>query len=97
MRYNRLAGRFWFAAFLLTIVAAVLFRNVTATSETQQSPLQAGAFKGQVLSASGAVAGATIHLVPVTAIDVTTPITASAIYAAPYPAEAYDEPLEDSI
>ena len=43
------------------------------------------------------VAGATVHLVPITAIDITTPMTASAIYAAPYPAEAYDEPLEDAI
>ena len=43
------------------------------------------------------VAGATVHLVPVDAIDTTTKMTASAIYAAPYPAEAYDEPLEDAI
>src|SRR5688572_32331408 len=43
------------------------------------------------------VSGATVHLVPVTAIDTTTPMTASAIYAAPFPAEAYDEPLEDAI
>jgi hypothetical protein len=43
------------------------------------------------------VVGATIHLVPVTAIDVKTPMTASSIYAPPYPAEAYDEPLEDAI
>jgi hypothetical protein len=75
-----------------------------------QAARQAGQFQGQVVSASGAaavggpasnpghpVAGATIHLVPVVAIDTTTPITASAIYAAPYPAEAIDEPLEDAI
>jgi hypothetical protein len=68
------------------------------------------AFAAQVVSASGAVsvggaatnpghpvAGATVHLVPVTAIDIATPMTASAIYAAPYPAEAFDEPLEDAI
>jgi predicted CXXCH cytochrome family protein len=36
-------------------------------------------------------------LVPVAAIDVTTRMTASAIYAAPFPAEVYDEPLEDAI
>jgi hypothetical protein len=35
--------------------------------------------------------------VPVAAIDITTRMTASAIYAAPYPAEAFDEPLEDAI
>ncbi len=43
------------------------------------------------------VAGATVHLVPVTAIDVTSRMTASAIYKPPFPAEAYDEPLEDTI
>ena len=65
-------------------------------------------FAGQVLSASGAlvvggeatdpghpVVGATVHLVPTTAIDIATRMTASAIYAPPYPAELYDEPLED--
>ena len=69
-----------------------------------------GQFRGQVSSASGAVtvggpatnpghpvSGATVHLVPVTAIDTTTRITASAIYAPPYPAEDVDEPLEDAI
>src|SRR5262245_8268727 len=105
MRHKSVTRRFWFATFLLTIVAAVLIRNVAATSRTQPS-LQSRPFSGQVLSASGAldggaagraVVGATIHLVPVTAIDVTTPITASATYAPPYPAEAYDEPLEDAI
>ena len=71
---------------------------------------QVNAFSGQVLSASGAlvvggeatnpghpVVGATVHLVPTTAIDITTQMTASAIYAPPYPAEVYDEPLEDAI
>ncbi|HAJ77339.1 MAG TPA: hypothetical protein DCM64_12920 [Gammaproteobacteria bacterium] len=69
-----------------------------------------GTFTGRVLSASGAsvvggedivaghpVTAATVYLVPTTAIDISTQMTASAIYAAPYPAEAYDEPLEDSI
>ncbi len=67
-------------------------------------------FSGNVLSASGAltvgadaadpghpVENATVYLVPTTAIDITTKMTASAIYEAPYPAEAYDEPLEDAI
>ncbi len=71
---------------------------------------QSTEFAGQVLSASGAmvvggeatnpghpVVGATVHLVPTTAIDITTRMTASAIYAPPYPAELYDEPLEDAI
>lgn len=73
-------------------------------------PAQAGAFSGRVVSSSGAlvvggpptdpghpVSGATVYLVPVTSIDTTTRMTASAIYAPPYPAEAYDEPLEDAI
>jgi hypothetical protein len=51
----------------------------------------------QVPRSGHPVAAATVHLVPVSAVDVTTPITASAIYAAPYPAEAVDEPLEDAI
>ena len=71
---------------------------------------QPAEFSGRVVSASGAlvvggeatnpghpVVGATVHLIPATAIDVTTQMTASAIYAPPYPAELYDEPLEDAI
>jgi len=67
-------------------------------------------FSGKVMSAAGAsvvggeesdsghsVVGATVYLVPTSAIDIDSKMTASAIYAAPFPAEAYDEPLEDSI
>jgi hypothetical protein len=81
-----------------------------ATSRANPTPAPAGGFRGTVVSAAGVlavggtaanpghpVAGATVHLVPVTALDVTTRMTASAIYAPPYPAEAYDEPLEDTI
>jgi hypothetical protein len=102
---SRISRRFWIAASLL---AAVLTAQVMSRSTAAAS--QEGGFTGHVISASGAVvvggpainpghpvAGATVHLVPVTAIDVTTRMTASAIYAAPYPAEAYDEPLEDAI
>ncbi|MBT72156.1 MAG: hypothetical protein CMQ15_08985 [Gammaproteobacteria bacterium] len=77
------------------------------SSEISATP---GTFTGRVLSASGAsvvgggdivaghsVTAATVYLVPTAAIDISTQMTASAIYAAPYPAEAYDEPLEDSI
>ena len=91
-------------------MAELMARATAATSQADRTTSQTRQFTGQVLSASGAsvvgraaadpghpVAGATIHLVPVTAIDVTTPMTASAIYAPPYPAEAYDEPLEDAI
>jgi hypothetical protein len=59
----------------------------------RQGGAQSAQFSGQVFGA----AGATVHLVPVTAIDITTRMTASAIYASPFPAEAYDEPLEDAI
>ena len=71
---------------------------------------QPWSFSGKVLSAAGAVVvggdasnpghpvvAATVYLVPTTAMDLSTKMTASAIYAAPYPAEAYDEPLEDAI
>ena len=67
-------------------------------------------FSGKVVSAAGSlviggevsdpghpVVGATVYLVPTTAMDFSTQMTASAIYEAPYPAEAYDEPLEDAI
>jgi len=102
--------RFWLAASLLAMTAAtgLIFRAAAATGQVVAH--RGDVFSGEVVSASGAlvvggeatdpghpVAGATVHLVPVTAIDVTTPMTASAIYAAPYPAETYDEPLEDTI
>src|SRR5688500_8130921 len=112
MQHNRATRGFWLGASLLTailLVALVLRANPSAnqasgaTGETRR-------FTGLVLSAAGAsvlgggstnsghpVAGATIHLVPVTAIDVTTPMTASSIYAPPFTAEVYDEPLEDAI
>lgn len=90
--------------------AAVWVSVVTVGSQGSRPIRSAGAFRGQVISAAGAMAaggsptspgfpvpGATVHLVPVSAIDVITPITASAVYAAPYPAEAVDEPLEDAI
>jgi hypothetical protein len=72
---------------------------VTAATQDVRAPQPSTQFRGRVLSAEPAepVPGATVHLVPVTAIDTTTRMTASAIYAAPYAAEAYDEPLEDAI
>ena len=91
-----------------TLSALVVVWAVAVTAATQdgraarQPTRQTDQFRGQVVSASGAVAvggpatnpghpvaGATVHLVPVAAIDTTTRITASAIYASPYPAEAY--------
>jgi hypothetical protein len=84
-----------FAAWILTtlFVAGLILR---ATPPGQAG--QGSSFSGQVTSPSGAaVTGAMVHLVPVTAMDTTTRMTASAIYAAPFPAEAYDEPLEDAI
>jgi Doubled CXXCH motif (Paired_CXXCH_1) len=92
--------RFWLATLLPTLIlVSVLVRGVAATSPAQQPSPRAGQFAGQVtaVNAGRAVAGVTVYLVPVTAIDVTSPITASAIYTPPYPAEDYDEPLEDTI
>ena len=95
---------FCLAGSLLTVMV-ITGVILPATAVTDQAE-----FTGQVLSASGAlvvggeatnpghlVVGATVHLVPITAIDITTQMTASAIYAPPYPAEVYDEPLEDAI
>jgi hypothetical protein len=85
------------AIFLLSVIAAtaLAIRSTAATSSMQQP---SGPFNGRVVSASGApVAGATVYLVPTTAMDLNTRLTASSIYAPPYPAEAYDEPLEDAI
>jgi hypothetical protein len=107
MRRHRATTVFTLAASLLTVllIAGSMFSTVGAANQASGR-----AFAGQVVSASGAlsvggaptnpghpVVGATVHLVPITAIDITTPMTASAIYAPPYPAEAYDEPLEDAI
>jgi predicted CXXCH cytochrome family protein len=38
-----------------------------------------------------------VYLVPTKSMDVTSRMTASSIYAAPFPAENFDEPLEDAI
>jgi len=89
---------------LSALVVVVWVVAVTAATQdgraarqtTRPTARQTGQFRGQV-SSSHPVAGATVHLVPVAAIDTTTRITASAIYASPYPAEAIDEPLEDAI
>ncbi len=102
---------FWLA--VVSLLVALLAQGMLRASEAGQSRpsvRQSAAFTGRVVSASGSgatgnesaktghpVVGATVHLVPVTAIDVTSRITASAIYAPPYPAEAFDEPLEDAI
>ncbi|MET0168533.1 MAG: cytochrome c3 family protein [Vicinamibacterales bacterium] len=108
MQQKRVTRCFWLAVSLLTVMLAGVILRATAPP-TAQAAIQASQFTGRVLSASSAavagaatnpghaVTGATIHLVPTTALDVTSRMTASAIYAAPYPAEAYDEPLEDAI
>ena len=95
---------FWLAVSVLTatLTARVILR-ANAANQVALPGGRVGQFTGRVLSAGGLsnsghpVVGATVHLVPVTAIDVTTQMTASAIYAPPYSAEAYDEPLEDAI
>jgi predicted CXXCH cytochrome family protein len=93
MPERHVTKHFWLAVLLLgaVLMGQVILRAAGAAA-------QAGRFTGQVVSAAGSVvAGATVQLVPVTAIDVTTRMTASAIYLPPYSAEAYDEPLEDAI
>lgn len=80
----------------IAVMAVVWLTAATVATQIGRPPRQAGALRGRVVSAAP-VAGAKVHLVPVTAIDTTSRITASAIYAAPYPAEAFDEPLEDTI
>ncbi len=98
---------------ILLLLSATEDDNSTGIASSTPAGLATGSattFSGNVLSASGAltvgaeandpghpVVGATVYLVPTTAIDTTTKMTASAIYEAPYPAEAYDEPLEDAI
>ena len=93
MRRRNATARFWVAASVLTVVLATLMLRAASASHQTNQASRIGSFTGQVPGASGA----TIHLVPVTAVDVTTRMTASAIYAAPNPAELYDEPLEDAI
>ena len=93
MRCINSINPFSLAVSLLTVLV-ITGLMLTTTAATNQ----ADEFTGQVVSAAGTlVVGATVHLVPVTAIDITTQMTASAIYAPPYPAEVYDEPLEDAI
>ncbi len=104
--------RSWTTAMLVLVAVWAVSVTVTTQGgrAARSTTRQPGQFSGQVVSASGAiavggpatnpghpVANATVYLVPVAAIDTTTRITASAIYAAPYPAEAIDEPLEDAI
>ena len=94
----------------IAVMVAVWATAMTAATQNGRVASRGGPLKGHVISASGAlfvggpatnpghaVAGARVHLIPVTAIDTTSRITASAIYAPPYPAEAFDEPLEDTI
>ncbi|HET9215945.1 MAG TPA: hypothetical protein VFR18_03145 [Terriglobia bacterium] len=111
MKQDRTTRNFQEAMLLVVSIVGAFFliRSAVIAGQVQPTP-QVDQFRGQVISASGAavvggaannpghpVVGAAVHLVPVTAMDLTTRITASAIYAAPYPAEAYDEPLEDAI
>jgi hypothetical protein len=111
MLKNRTTRRLWDGTLVVSsiVITILLIHSAVATSQVQQA-VPSGQFRGKVLSSAGAfnvggpstnpghpVVGATVYLVPITAIDLTSKITASAIYAAPYPAEAYDEPLEDAI
>jgi predicted CXXCH cytochrome family protein len=97
MQKIRATGRFWMAASVLAVILATLMARGTAADQAGSAVSGSSAFTGQVVSADHPVVGATVHLVPVTAMDLSTRMTASAIYAPPYPAEVYDEPLEDAI
>jgi hypothetical protein len=105
MLHGKAAGNFWFAASLLTLIPITsLVLRATAPGQANRTAATAVPVSGQVVSPSGSassgptpVAGATVHLVPAIAIDVTSRMTASAIYAPPFPAEVFDEPLEDAI
>jgi hypothetical protein len=94
----------------IAVMVAVWATAMTAATQNGRVPSRSTSLKGRVISAAGArfvggpatnlghaVAGARVHLIPAAAIDTTSRITASAIYAPPYPAEAFDEPLEDTI
>lgn len=86
---------------LILALAASTTIGLRSGAAAQVAPAKqaqpATAFSGRVLSAAGIpVAEATVYLIPTAAIDM-TPITASAVYYPPYPAEAHDEPLEDAI
>jgi hypothetical protein len=87
--------RVWLVVWLTaTLFVAGLILRATPVVQTGQG----NSFSGEVSTPSGTpVVGAIVHLVPVSAMDTSTRMTASAIYAAPYPAETYDEPLEDAI
>ena len=104
-RWHSTSRCFVFAACVLSALLTTRLILVATAA-----PPEADEFRGRVVSPTGprtaggkddeaarAVAGATVHLVPVAAMDLRSPITASAIYKAPYPAEAHDEPLEDAI
>lgn len=82
---------------LIVLLAGFLIAGFIMRSELAGQSAGRGAFSGQVTSASSPVAGATVYLVPTKAMDVTSKLTASSIYAAPFPAEQFDEPLEDAI
>jgi hypothetical protein len=110
MRQQGYTRGFAFAVAVLTTILGAQVHRATARAQVNQPGLRRPSVSGRVVSAAGPrvvggptaepghpVAGATVHLVPVSAINTTTRMTASAIYAAPYPAEAYDEPLEDAI
>jgi hypothetical protein len=105
MLHAKSIGELSLAASLLALIPiAILVLQVTAAGQPNRTARAGQAISGQVVSPSVGstggprpVAGATVHLVPVTAVDVTSRITASAIYTPPFVAEAFDEPLEDAI
>jgi hypothetical protein len=83
---------------VMILLAGVSIAGLILRASPAAQTAPRGGFSGQVTGARGApIAGATVYLVPTAAMDVRSRLTASSIYAAPFPAENYDEPLEDAI
>ncbi|MCG8426516.1 MAG: hypothetical protein MI754_04060, partial [Chromatiales bacterium] len=88
--------RFTTAVVVIGTIGILAISAYAEESRVQRHELSA-VFTGEVLGAGQIpVKDATVHLVPVDAIDM-TPITASDVWREPYIAQAYDEPLEDAI
>src|SRR5689334_11873426 len=83
---------------VIALLTGVLIAGLILRASPAGQAGPQGRFSGQVTSANGTgVPGATVFLVPTAAMDTRSRLTASSIYAAPFPAENYDEPLEDAI
>ncbi len=88
---------FWAVFFVIGVAIAGLVIIGMPTSVLGDVFILGGGYSGEVVNSVGVpVIGAKVYLVPTTAI-IMDPIKASDIYYPPFPAESYDEPLEDAI